>query len=103
MSSIQTWFQNNLPRHHYSKGKCWKQTPTYLEAKRPKGPNTHTLKILLYVNYVHDDEALQDSEVPFKSLSEEEIAFGMTLMLNVCTLFYSSYGKSSHTLNIIFS
>lgn len=63
--SIQTWFQNNLPRHCYSKGKCFKQTPTYSEAKWSKVSNTHTLKILLYANYVHDEEALQDSEVPF--------------------------------------
>lgn len=48
-----------------TKGKCLKQTPTYSEAKWPKGSNTHTLKILLYANCVQDDEALQDCEVPF--------------------------------------
>lgn len=67
VSSIQSWFQNNLHRQSYSKGKCLKPTPTYSGAKWPKGSNTHTLKILLSANYVYD-EALQDSEVPFWSL-----------------------------------
>lgn len=64
VSSVQSRLQNNLPRHWYRKGKCLKPTPTYSEAKWPKGSNTHTLKILLCANYVYD-EALQHSEVPF--------------------------------------
>jgi hypothetical protein len=96
VSSTQTGLQNNLPRYCYSKEKHEKQTPTYSEAKRPKCSNTHPVKILLYANYVHDDEALH-SGAPSQSLWKEEIIFGMTLMLSVCALFDSNYSKNLYT------